>query len=112
MLLYPCDNPMMPITKCSHQCSSGFRAVLFVTALLRPYLGDLPIVAKAGVLEGSFKICIKARNPDQVPQIMRITSVGPPLVWKFVPLTSFRNASFERALHGVASQVISAVIQS
>src|SRR5258707_776683 len=112
MLLYPCDNPMTPVTDCSYQCSGSFRAVLFVTTLLRPNLGDLPIVCEAGILMRSFEVCLKARNPDQLAQIMRVTSVNPLLVRKFVPLTSFRNASFERAFHRIAGQGICAVVES
>ena len=58
---------MMPVTNCGHQCSSGFRAVLFVTALFRPYPRDFPIVSKIGILIGSLEICVKAGNHDQGP---------------------------------------------
>ena len=102
----------MSVTNCGHQCYSGFLTVLFVAALFRPFLSNSPILSKAYILSTSFKMCVKSRNGDQSPQIMRVAGVGPPLVWKFVPLTAFRNTSLQRAFHGVAGQVICAVIQS
>ena len=101
---------MTPVTNCLQQCLSGFRTMLSVSALFRPGLNKVPIRFKIRVLADLLDVCvIKPRNPDQFPQIMRMAGLHLLLIRELVPLSSLCDARLERALHGIACQIVRAI---
>ena len=85
----------------------------FIAALLGPELNDFPIPAVPGVAGQSFVMrFIETGDPDQVAQIVGMAGIRPTLVREFKPPSALGNAGLQRALHGVAGQIIGTVVHA
>lgn len=80
---------MFPVTNRFDKRSRQFRIVPPVTAMFRPLLHKIPVVAKKRIPLCLFQtFLLQTSNFDQVSQIVSMTRVHCPLVWKFVTLGS------------------------
>jgi len=101
---------MVPVCNRSDQRLCDFRFMPSVTALLRPLLYKIPMVAKNGVSLYFFQTCqFQISNFDQVPQIMRMARIYALLVWEFVTMGFPCDAGLECALNRVTGKLIRAV---
>src|SRR5271165_4200666 len=110
MPLYPRNYFMFPVTNRFDERLGYCCIVLPVTTVLRPLLHEIPVVAKKRIPLCLFQTFpLQISNSDQVPQIVRMTRVHGPLVWKFVTPGSPCDARLQAAFNCIAGKVIRAV---
>ena len=101
---------MVPVRDRSEQRLCNFRVMSSVTALLRPLLHKVPIVAKYRISLYLFQTRqFQISNFDQVPQIKHMARIYVLLVWELVTLGSPSDAGLQRAFYRIPGKVISAV---
>lgn len=81
-----------------------------VPALFRPRLYNIPVRLKLRVLPGFLDTRIfKPGDSDQFPKVVGMAGLHLPFIGELIAPGTLRDASFERTLHRVASQVIRSI---